>query len=177
MIHRLLVFFALAILPQISSAQKRVEVKDPEIKFSYLLPDRWQVKDDGYDYIIQSTDIKGASISITYLENAKGSDYLESLGKKPSFDEDFDFELRYVLADEHLNLKALEQGRTVIDDSPARWVKFQYGAQGDKTGIFYMYQKLDQTFKITSAAPTVDFEKFHLTNSSILESLRSEKVK
>ncbi len=176
MIHRLLIFFALIILPQISSAQKRIEVKDPEIKFSYLLPDQWQVKDDGYDYIIQSIDIKGASISITYLENAKGSDFIESLGKKPSFDEDFDFELRHTLADEHPNLKLLEQGSTVVDDAPARWVRFQYGAKGDKIGIFYMYQKLDQTFKITSIAPASHFEKLQPNFTSIINSLKSSKV-
>ncbi|MDR7128590.1 hypothetical protein J2X69_000922 [Algoriphagus sp. 4150] len=176
MIHRLLLCFTLALTPLISSAQKRVEVKDPEIKFSYLLPDGWEVKDDGYDYVIQTPDIKNAYISLTYVENAKGSDFVESLGKKPSFDEDFDFELRYVLADEHSNLKLLEQGKTVIDNAPARWARFQSGAKGEKIGIFYMYQKLNQTFKITGVAPEKDFEKFHVTISSILKSLLSEKV-
>lgn len=176
MIHRLLLLFALAIIPFISPAQERVEVKDPEIKFSYLLPDGWEVKDDGYDYQIHSPGFKNAYVSITYVENAQGSEYVESLGAKPSFEEDFDFELRYILAEDYPNFKVIEKGSAVIEGVPARWARFRSGSNGDRAGVFYMYQKLNQTFKITGISAGEDFEKIQPFFNSIIQSLKSSKI-
>ena len=176
MIYRLLFFFVLAFLPLIASAQNRVEVTDPEIKFSYILPTGWQVKDDGYDYIIQSPEDKDAYISLTYVESAKGTDYLESLGEKQSFEQDFLFEIRYILTEDFSNLSVLENGSTTIDETTASWVKFSHGTNGDQVGIFYMYQKLNQTFKITGTAPAGQFEKAQPVFTAIVNSFRAEKL-
>lgn len=94
MIHHSLLLLALTFLPLFTFAQERIEVNDPEIKFSYILPNGWEVKDDGYDYEIHHPEIKDAFISFTHLEQAQGSGNLESLGSKRSFDDNFDFEIR-----------------------------------------------------------------------------------
>ncbi|UZD21429.1 PsbP-related protein [Algoriphagus halophytocola] len=175
MIHRLLVILSIALLPLVATAQNRVEVTDPEIKFSYSLPEGWQVKDDGYDYIIQSPDNQDTYISLTYVESAKGADYLESLGGKQSFEEDFLFEIRYILTEDFSNLGVLENGSTTIDETKASWVKFSHGENGEHLGVFYMYQKLNQTFKITGTAPADQFEKVKPNFTAIINSFQAEK--
>ncbi len=176
MIHRILFLFALAIIPLTSSAQKRVEVKDPEITFSYLLPDGWQVKDDGYTYEIFVPGRQDSYISITYVETAQGSEYIESLGEKPSFEEDFFFEIRYILTEDFSNLKVQENGSTTLDETSARWVKFSHGTNEEKVGVFYMYQKLNQIFKISVSSPAAQFEKIKPVFTSVVNSFQAEKL-
>lgn len=174
MSYRILFVFALAFIPLVSPAQKRVEVKDPEISFSYILPASWLVKDDGYTYEIVAPERQDAYISITYVETPQGTEYIESLGEKPSFEEDFFFEIRYILSEDFSNLKVLENGNTKIDGTTARWVKFSHGSNADKTGVFYMYQKLNQTFKITATSPTEQFEKAQPIFNSVVNSFKAE---
>ena len=175
MIHRLLVFFILSVIPMISSAQKRVEVKDPEIKFSYVLPQDWEVKDDGYDYKIISNSIDNTVISMTYLESAQGSGNFEAIGAQ-SLEENFLFDLKYVLPEEFSNLKPQETGSSKIDDTFANWVKFQHGKNGDQVGIYYMYEKLNQTFKITVSSPAAQFDKAQPVFNSVVNSFHAEKL-
>lgn len=174
--HRLLVFFAIAFLPLVSSAQKRVEVTDPEIKFSYILPEGWQVKDDGYDYIVQSPDTKDTYLTLTYVENAVGTDKFASIGAKQSMEEDFLFEVRYILPEDYKNFTILENGNTTIDESPAVWVRFSHGDKGGQVGVFYMYQKLNQSFKITGTAPAGQFEKARPIFTAIVNGFHAEKI-
>ena len=175
MIYRILFLFALSVTPLLSAAQERVVVTDPEIKFSYVLPEGWMVNDDGYDYKITAKSIANAYIVLTYLEGAQGTGNFESIGSKQSFEQDLLFEIQYVLPEEFSNFKVQENGTTTIDETPARWVKFSYGANGDNTGIFYMYQKLNQTFKITGSAPASQFEKVKPIFKAIVDSFQAEK--
>ncbi|WP_425636609.1 hypothetical protein ACPUEN_14450 [Algoriphagus yeomjeoni] len=175
MIYRILFLFFLSVIPLVTFAQERVVVNDPEIKFSYVLPQNWQVSDDGYDYKIIAKTIDNAVLSMTYLEGAQGTENFESVGAKQSFNEDFLFEIQYILPEEFPNLKVGENGTATIDETPAKWVKFSYGTNGDKTGIFYMYQKLNQTFKITGSAPATQFEKVKPSFTAIINSFQAEK--
>ncbi|SFU08937.1 hypothetical protein SAMN04489724_3857 [Algoriphagus locisalis] len=175
MIYRILLLFALSVFPLLSSAQKRVVVTDPEIKFSYILPEGWMVEDDGYDYKITAKNIANANIVLTYLEGAQGTGNFESIGSKQSFEQDYLFEIQYILPEEFSNFKVQENGTTKIDETPARWVKFSYGPNADKTGIFYMYQKLNQTFKITGSVPAAQFEKVEPIFKAIVDSFQAEK--
>ena len=175
MIYRLLIFFVLAVFPFISSAQERVEVKDPEIKFSYVLPQGWEVKDDGYDYKVISRSMENTVISMTYLESAQGSGEFNSIGTKQSFEQDFLFEIQDILPEEFSNLKVRETGSLTIDGTSARWVKFQHGNKGEQIGIFYMYQKLNQSFKITVSSPASQFEKAKPVFTSVVNSFHAEK--
>jgi len=173
--YRFLVLVVFALIPFISSGQERKEVNDPEITFSYILPEGWQVKDDGYTHKIYPAEAKDAYISITYVESAKGTDYLQSLGKS-SFKEDFEFELNYVLAEEYSNFKVVEQGTTLIDEAQTRWARFQSEDNGkDRISIFYMFQKHNQTFKVTGTAPAEHFEKLQLHFMSITKSIMTAK--
>ncbi|RAI94866.1 hypothetical protein [Algoriphagus yeomjeoni] len=174
MIYRILLLFSLSVFPLISFAQERVVVTDPEIKFSYILPDGWEVNDDGYDYRITAKSLENAVMSITYLEGAQGTENFESVGGNQSLQEDFLFEIQYILPEEFPNLKAEENGTTTIDETQARWVKFSYGTNGDKTGIFYMYQKLNQTFKITATSRSGQFEKAKPIFTSVVNSFKAE---
>ncbi len=177
MIHRSLLLLAFAFLPLFTFSQERIEVNDPEIKFSYLLPEGWEVKDDGYDYEIHHPEIKDAYISFTYLEDGQGSGNLESLGTKPSFEDDFDYEIKYVLSEDYPNLSVDEMGKMTIDGSPALWARFQSNSNDDtKTGIFFMYQKLNQTFKIAGTAPSEHFEQIQPYFTSIIESFNSTEL-
>ena len=175
MIYRILFLFSLSVFPLISFAQERVVVTDPDIKFSYVLPKDWQVSDDGYDYKIIAKDIDNAVLSMTYLEGAQGTENFESVGAKQSFEEDFLFEIQYILPEEFPNLKVEENGTATIDETPAKWVKFSYGTNGDKMGVFYMYQKLNQTFKITATSTAEQFEKAQPIFASVVNSFHAEK--
>lgn len=175
MIYRILLLFALSAFPLLSPAQERAVVTDPEIKFSYILPEGWMVEDDGYDYKIQSREHADSHLTLTYFENAQGSEYVESLGEKLSFEDDFLYEIRSVLPETYPNLEALENGTIKVDGVSARWVKFSYGTNGDKTGIFYMFQKLSQTFKIYGSAPAAQFEKVKPSFTAIVDSFQAEK--
>lgn len=175
MIYRILLLFSLTVIPLVTFAQERVVVTDPEIKFSYVLPEGWMVDDDGYDYKIQSQEQGDTYLTLTYFENAKGSEYVESLGGKLSFEDDFLYEIRSVLPETYPNLKALENGTLKVDGVSARWMKFSYGTNGDKMGVFYMYQKLNQTFKITGTALADQFEKVKPIFTTIVHSLQAEK--
>jgi len=173
--YRFIVLVVLALAPFISSGQGRVEVRDPEITFSYILPEGWQGKDDGYTYKIYSPEVKGAFISITYVQSAKGTDYIESLGEL-TFKEDFELELNYNLVEEYPNLKVEEQGTVIIDETQARWARFQSEDNGkDRISIFYMFPKHNQIFKITGTAPAEHFEKLEPTFTSIIKSVKSDK--
>lgn len=176
MISRILFLFALALVPFISSGQERVAVSDPEITFSYILPDGWKAKDDGYTYKIYAPGAKDTYVSITYVQSAKGTDYIESLGEL-SFKEDFELELNYNLAEEYSNFKVEEQGTVIIDETQARWARFQSKDDGeDRISIFYMFQKHNQTFKIMGTAPAGHFEKLQPNFTSIIKSLKTGKV-
>lgn len=175
MIYRILYLLALSVIPLLSAAQERVVVTDPEIKFSYVLPQDWEVKDDGYDYRVLSKSIEKAFISMTYLEGAQGTENFESIGAKQSLEEDFLFETQYILTEDFSNFKAQETGNTTIDETSARWVKFQHGKNGNEVGVFYMYQKLNQTFKITVSSPVEQFEKAKPVFTSVVNSFHAEK--
>ena len=176
MINRLLLILAFAFLPLISFAQNRVEVKDPEIKFSYVLPEGWQVKDDGYDYIIESQDVKDAYITLTYVEKAVGTEKFESLLENQSVEEDFLFEVQYILPEDYKNFTVLKNGNTTIDENPASWVEFSHGEKADQVGVFYMFEKLNQNFKIVGSAPAGEYNNVKPIFTAILNSFRAETL-
>jgi|GEM_PF-3194677 len=177
MIRRLILFILLGMLPWVSIAQERVVVKDPEIQFSYTKPDGWEVRDNGYNYEILAPNAKDAYVSITYMEIPKGTAYVESLGEKPSFEEDFDFELHYVLAEETPGFDLIEKGKTKIDDTGALWAKYRSQVNGeDRINLFYMFEKLHQNFKITGTAPAAGFEVVYDDLVNIIKSVQAKKI-
>ncbi len=176
MVTRLLLFLSLVFMPLLSFAQERIVVTDPEIGFSYLLPDGWKIKDGTYAYQINSPEIANSYLSVTYVEMARGTDYLESLGETLSFEEDFDFEISYVLAEEYPNFKVDSKGSTTIDGVPAKWVKFQSTLDGeDMANIQYMFQQFNLTFKLTGTAPAAHFEKMQPHFTAIVQSFESKE--
>ena len=175
MINRFLLILAVAFFPIITFAQNRVEVKDPEIKFSYILPEGWKVNDDGYDYKIESKDSKNAYISLTYVEKATGNKKFDSVVESQSFKDDFQFELDYNLPDEMKNFQLEETGNSTIDGVPALWAKFSHGEKQDQTGVFYMFQKLNQSFKILGSSPASASEKVKPIFTGIIQSFKAEK--
>ena len=175
MINRFLLILAVAFFPIITFAQNRVEVKDPEIKFSYILPEGWKVNDDGYDYKIESKDSKNAYISLTYVEKATGNKKFDSVVESQSFKDDFQFELDYNLPDEMKNFQLEETGNSTIDGVPALWAKFSHGEKQDQKGVFYMFQKLNQSFKILGSSPASESEKVKPIFTGIIQSFKAEK--
>ncbi|AWW30701.1 hypothetical protein DN752_11505 [Echinicola strongylocentroti] len=158
-------------MPLVASAQERVVINDPSIQFSYVKPSGWEVKDDGYTYEVYAPNSSGAYVSFTYVQRPQGDDYVESLGDKPAFKEDFNFELLYNVAEDVEDFKVIERGKTKIDGATALWAKFQ-SLSGEQEWIsyFYMYPKLGQNFKIMTTAPLAaaenlqeDFEKLIAT--------------
>lgn len=172
---RILFLLTLAFQPLLSSAQSRVEVIDPDLKFSYILPEDWRVRDDGYDYIIESKDSKNTYISFTYVEKATGNEKFDAVVESQSFKDDFQFELDYNLPDELKNFQLEETGNSTINGVPTLWAKFSHGDTQDQIGIFYMFQKLNQSFKITGTAPSSQFEKVKPIFTSIINSFKAEK--
>ncbi|MFC3416224.1 hypothetical protein [Algoriphagus hitonicola] len=113
---------------------------------------------------------------MTYLEDAQGSGYLESLGSKPTFDDNFDFEIRYMLPEVFGKIEIVEQGKAQINGASGRWVRFRSGKNEELISIFYMYPKLNQTFKITGTAPSEHFEQIQPYFTSIIESFNSSEL-
>lgn len=162
--------------PLFSSAQSRIEVKDPELKFSYILPEGWQVKDDGYDYIIESKDSNNTYLTLTYVEKATGNEKFDVVVASQSFKDDFQFELDYNLPDELKNFQLEETGNSTIDGVPALWARFSHGEKQDQIGVFYMFQKLNQSFKILGSSPSSASEKVKPVFTEIIQSFKAEKL-
>ncbi|QDH78392.1 hypothetical protein FKX85_04795 [Echinicola soli] len=176
MIFRSIVLFFLGMLPLVVSAQDRVVVNDPSIQFSYVKPSGWEVKDDGYTYEVHVPSIDGAYVSFTYVQRPQGDDYIESLGDKPAFKEDFDFELMYNVADGVEGFEVIEQGKTQIDGTTALWAQFQSLNDGQKSvNYFYMYPKLGQNFKITTTVPALSADTIQKEFEEMIQTFEAKK--
>ncbi|GGF27545.1 hypothetical protein [Echinicola rosea] len=176
MILRSIVFFYLAMLPLVAAAQEQIVVNDPSIQFSYEKPAGWEVKDNGYTYQVHAPEVEGAFISFTYLQRPQGDEYVESLGDKPAFKEDFEFELLYNVADGVEGFEATERGKIKIDGTTALWAKFSSLVNGEEmTNYFFMFPKLGQNFKITTTAPKEDAETIQGDFEEIISTFHAEK--
>src|SRR5690606_9470235 len=101
-------------------AQKEVKVADPDIDFSYVLPKKWSVVDDGYTYyIVRPSNALECFMSFTYTgeKKEKEDDSLEEAVK-------FKIELFYPL--NVPGFKLIDTGDEILDGKEAKWLKYHY---------------------------------------------------
>src|SRR5690606_2176474 len=105
-------------------AQQEIKVSDPDIYFSFLLPEHWKVLDDHYTYYIApSGDPIEYYMAFTYA--GEKSDV-----EKNKLDETVRFKLDYVYPQNTPGFRLVETGDTHIDGKPAKWIKFHSTVDG-----------------------------------------------
>lgn len=139
---------ALALLLFISEASaqpgKKVEIKDPDLKFSYQLPDGWRSQESElYHYII--SDFLHSVVSITYYEEAC-----------PLLADCYLGELEAIkLSHEENSFRLLENGTEIISGSAAMWMKYSYQDESkalpEATVYLFLFICKDQYFKVEAS--------------------------
>lgn len=135
-------------------AQREIKVSDPDIYFSFLLPEQWKVLDDHYTYYIApSGDPFEYYMAFTYA--GEKSDV-----EKNKLDETVKFKLDYVYPQNTPGFRLVETGDTHIDGKPAKWIKFHSTVDGARyTNISFIYIKYDMIFTLLGASQAGAFEK------------------
>lgn len=95
-------------------AQERMTVTDPEIEFSFDLPDGWETKNDDYYFYILDPDSKSSQLSITYFNE----------NTPRELDEIVETRLKYTYP-EMKGFKHLETDLAEIDGVQSYVVKFK----------------------------------------------------
>ena len=148
--------------------QKTINVKDPEIEFSFMKPNGWKTGDDGYNYLVFPPDkFDEAGISITYYENADSAD----------IDGIFDNAVKYFYPNNEENFLITGKGEEVIGLAKAKWIQYQSTSKGNKyKNILYMFNDNGQTFKILGTAREKNFDNFKNDFIKIIRSVKSTKL-
>lgn len=145
--------------------QKEVIIKDPDISFSYFLPEGFTNHDgDLYHYIypVKENGYEKASIQLTYFEGYYGelSEFKDGI---------INGELRNTLE----NFELESSGSEAIDGSVALWSKFRYTEDSiEKCGELYCFERLGQYFKIEVEIVCSDNSKYNADFKRIIRSLR-----
>lgn len=156
----LITFFSINAL-----GQKDVTIKDPDISFSYSLPEGFTNQDgDLYHYIYPQSE-KGyqeSSIQLTYFEGYYGdlSEFKDGIlnGKLRNTLENFEFD---------------SSGKDTVDGTIALWSKYTYNEDSiNKCGELYCFERLGQYFQIQIEMPCSDQSKYNADFKRIIRSLR-----
>lgn len=145
--------------------QKDVTIRDPDISFSYFLPEGFINQDgDLYHYIYPQSE-KGyqeSSIQLTYFEGYYGelAEFKDGIlnGKLRNTLENFKFD---------------SSGSDTIDGTIALWSKYTYTEDSiNKCGELYCFERLGQYFQIQIEMPCSDQSKYKADFLRIIRSLR-----
>lgn len=140
-----------------NQAQERVNIQDPDLSFSYLLPKGWVNYDDDYYHYILNTDSK-AQITLTYFE-----------GMCSSLEDCYLGELEGKLRSEYTDFKVHYEKTGEIAGVPAMWASFTGKMDGIEVKVFAFFLiKNDHFFKIIAFMdPEIGESKEQLVISTI----------
>jgi len=148
-----------------ASAQKEVTIKDPDISFSYYLPEGYANQDDDfYHHIFPKSEsrIDDANIQLTYFEGYNGelSAFKDGIvnGKLRNTLENFEFQ---------------ESGSETIDGTLALYSKFTYTEDSiPKCGELYCFERFDQYFQIEMETTCNEESNYRVDFKRIIRSIR-----
>lgn len=161
----LIALFALTPLLSVAAyGQKNVTIKDPDISFSYYLPEGFTNHDGDLYHYIYPQEEKGydeSSIQLTYFEGYYGqlSEFKDGIlnGKLRSTLQNFEFD---------------SSGSDNIDGAISLWSKYTYTEDSiSKCGELYCFERLGQYFQIQVEIVCTDYSKYHADFLRILRSL------
>lgn len=138
--HFLLVTF-LAIA-NLTSGQNRVTIDDPELSFSYILPEGWLNYDDDFYHYMLNPD-STIQITLTYFD-----------GMCADLDQCYEGEVEGKLRTEYGNFHILQEKQEEIAGTSGRWVHFTGSLDGTimKATALYLIRH-NQFFKIVAYMP------------------------
>lgn len=145
--------------------QKDVTIKDPDISFSYYLPEGFANHDgDLYHYIYPQSEngYEESSIQLTYFEGFYGklSDFKDGI---------LNGDLRNSLE----NFEFVSSGNDTVDGTIALWSKYTFTEDSiNKCGELYCFERLGQYFQIQIELPCSDESKYNADFKRIIRSLR-----
>lgn len=150
--------------------QNQVTIEDPEISFSYFLPEGYTNQDDDlYHYIFPKSEsgIDDANIQLTYFEGYNGelSAFKDGIlnGKLRNRLENFEFQ---------------KSGGETIDGTSALWSKFTYTENAiSKCGALYCFERMGQYFQIEVEYSCADDSKYDADFKRIIRSLQITRNK
>ncbi|NEN22210.1 hypothetical protein G3O08_01665 [Cryomorpha ignava] len=165
----LIALFPLATLISITAGgQINVTIEDPDISFSYYLPEGYANQDDDlYHYIYPESEkgIEESTIQLTYFQGYYGelSVFKDGIlnGKLRNTLENFEFD---------------SSGSDTIDGTIALWSKYAYTEDSiRKCGELYCFERLGQYFQIQVELACSDESKYNADFKRIIRSLRVSK--
>lgn len=145
--------------------QKEVTIKDPDISFSYTMPDGYKNHDGDLYHYIYPQDEEGyekSSIQLTYFEGYNGelSAFKDGIvnGELRNTLENFEFD---------------RSGSDTIDGTLALFSKYRYTEESiNKCGEIYCFERLGQYFQIQVEIICSDESKYNADFKRIIRSLR-----
>lgn len=151
-------------------AQKEIKVSDPDIDFSYVLPKKWAVVDDGYTYyIVRPSNALECFMSFTYTGEIeeKEEDNLEEAVK-------FKIDLFYPL--NVPGFKLIDTGDEILDGRKAKWLKYHYSSDKvNYTTIEFIYYKHGLLFSVAGNSTPEIFEKSLPTFFEVAKSFKTQE--
>lgn len=150
-------------------AQNRVSIQDPDLTFSYILPEDWtNIDDPYYHYILppKSKKCDSVAVALTYFE-----------GKCADLDECFDGEVKGAFPNEYPGFKIENSGKDRIQDIDSKWIEFSYHTEESsekKIALYYSFISHNQLFTIFFGAQKDCFAKNEAAVFKLIQSLEIE---
>jgi len=130
------VFTVLAVFLFIQAvSQEQVKIVDPNLTFSYLMPEGWTNTDDPYyHYIAPPCASKG--LEITYYD-----------GRCKVIEDCFEAETKGAFPKKYESFRVDDSGTLKVGETPSPWIAFTFSdEEGKKMGFYTTFIKLNQQF-------------------------------
>lgn len=116
-------------------SQEPIEIVDPNLNFSYLMPDEWTNSDDPYyHYITPPCASKG--LEVTYYD-----------GRCKVIEDCFEAETKGAFPKKYSDYEIDESGSLFVGESQSPWIVFSFSEDGRKKyGFYTTFIKLNQQF-------------------------------
>lgn len=144
-----------------AQAQELVKIVDPELTFSYYLPDGWKKSDDPYyHYIKPPCASKG--LEITYYD-----------GRCKVIEDCFEAETKGAFPEKYRDFKKDESGTFMVGESSSPWITFSFFEEGRKKyGFYTTFVKLKQQFTFLFIDEKKCFNKEEKNIRELIEDFR-----
>jgi len=142
-------------------SQEPVEIVDPNLTFTYLMPDDWTNSDDPYyHYITPPCASKG--LELTYYD-----------GRCKVIEDCFEAETKGAFPKKYKNYETTDTGKLLVGNTEAPWLTFTFSDEdGIKTGFYSTFIKLNQQFTFLFIAEKKCFESSRDKIISLIEDFR-----
>ena len=161
----LIIFF---IISSVCHAQQRITIDDPDLSFSYILPEGYTYADDPYyHYVFPKTGSKDQlpRLALTYYDG-----YCNDLN------DCFDGKLNGELRSENADFSIIEKKSVVVSNTAARLAAYSFTQDGVKLeGILCTFIKYNAFFVVNAEFPSADSAKYTPVFQEIIESIKVQK--